>query len=63
MTADVPYLVGSDIGTSSVKSIVVSATGEIAGEAVHEYPMHRPHPYWAENDPEDWVRSVSATVR
>ena len=63
MSTNMPYLLGSDIGTSSVKSIVISAEGELVGEAVREYPMHRPQPGWAENDPEDWVESVLDTAR
>lgn len=58
-----PLLLGSDLGTSSTKSILLSATGDLLGEAVQEYPMHRPRPDWAENDPDDWVRAVLETAR
>jgi xylulokinase len=56
-------LIGCDIGTSAVKSILTSAGGELLGRSVTEHTMHRPRPGWAENDPEDWYRGVAATVR
>ncbi|HYM50441.1 MAG TPA: FGGY family carbohydrate kinase [Candidatus Limnocylindrales bacterium] len=56
-------LLGSDLGTSSTKTVLMSETGHLLAEAVQEYPMHRPHPDWAENDPDDWLRAVLDTVR
>jgi sugar (pentulose or hexulose) kinase len=56
-------VVGVDIGTSSTKSVLVAADGEVLASARAEYPMYRPHPGWAENDPEDWVAAVRSTVR
>ena len=37
--------------------------GRPVAEASAEHPMHRPRPGWAENDPEDWLRGVTSTVR
>ena len=36
--------------------------GEVLASAREEYPMHRPHPGWAENDPDDWLRAVVSVV-
>ncbi len=52
-----------DIGTSSVKTVLVTADGQLVAKAALEHPMHRPRPGWAENDPEDWYRGVVQTVR
>jgi xylulokinase len=30
--------------------------------AEYAYPMHRPRPGWAENDPEDWFRALAEAV-
>lgn len=56
-------VIGVDIGTSSVKAVVVSLDGSLLGRACIEHPMHRPCPGWAENDPDDWYRGVVGSVR
>jgi len=49
-------LLGIDLGTSGCKVTAIDEHGHIAGEGFGEYPTHRPHPGWAEEDPEDWCR-------
>jgi xylulokinase len=56
-------LIGCDIGTSAVKTILTSQTGQLLGHRVAEHTMRHPRPGWAENDPEDWYGGVAATVR
>ena len=48
------YYAGLDIGTSSVKALLVSEEGEVVGSATPEYPFQTPKPLWAETDPEVW---------
>src|SRR6185312_9478063 len=55
-------LVGLDVGTSGVKALAVSPTGEIAGRAEHGYELSTPHPGWAEQDPDDWVRATERAL-
>ena len=47
-------LVGLDVGTTGVKAVAVSETGEVLGRAEEEYPLSIPQAGWAEQDPEDW---------
>jgi xylulokinase len=47
-------LVGIDVGTTGVKAISISETGEVLARAEEEYPLSIPQPGWAEQDPEDW---------
>ncbi|QYK47131.1 MAG: xylulokinase [Phycisphaeraceae bacterium] len=47
-------LLGIDVGTSSLKVIIASESGEILGEGASEYPVSRPRPGWSEQDPELW---------
>jgi xylulokinase len=54
---------GIDLGTSSVKALVVDETGRVRGTGRAEYPVHRPRPDHAEQDPEDWWRATQAAVR
>jgi xylulokinase len=60
---DGPVLVGCDIGTGAVKTIVTSCDGALLGRAATEHRMYHPTPGWAENDPDDWYRGLVQTVR
>jgi xylulokinase len=52
--SDNQVLVGIDVGTTGVKAIAVSATGDVVGRAEAGYELQTPRPGWAEQDPEDW---------
>jgi xylulokinase len=58
----VTALVGLDVGTSAVKAIAVSPTGEILARAEHEYALSTPRPGWSEQAPEDWWRATEAAL-
>jgi xylulokinase len=55
-------LVGVDVGTTAVKALAVSPTGDVLARAEREYPLSSPHPGWSEQDPEDWVRAAEAAL-
>ena len=52
------YYIGIDLGTSSVKLLLVDGTGAICGSVTKEYPLSFPHPGWSEQDPADWWKAV-----
>jgi len=54
---------GLDIGTSSVKSILVSAGGEVEAVASTPLSLQTPEPGWAEQDPEAWWTASGGTIR
>jgi xylulokinase len=54
-------LVGIDVGTTGVKAVRISETGEVLARAEEEYPLSIPQPGWAEQDPEDWWRATKRT--
>jgi sugar (pentulose or hexulose) kinase len=56
------YLVGLDIGTSALKGVLAHRRHGVVAVAETEYPMHRPHPGWAENDAGDWLRAAAIAV-
>ena len=58
-----PVLIGCDVGTGAVKTIVCGADGTLLGRCAAEHPMHHPQPGWAENDPEDWYLGLVRTIR
>lgn len=55
-------LVGLDVGTSGVKAIAISETGEVLARAERGYPLSTPRPGWAEQDPEDWWQAAQAAL-
>jgi xylulokinase len=61
MAAD-PTLVGLDVGTTGVKALALSRTGEVVARAERPYPLSTPRPGWAEQDPEDWWRATEAAL-
>lgn len=61
MTADL--FLGLDVGTSSVKAILVSPVGEVAAAASQPLTLQTPEPGWAEQDPETWWTASVAAIR
>jgi len=57
------YLLGSDIGTSSVKTKLYSLEGEIVGSATKEYELSYPKPNWIEVHPDVIWTTVSDTIK
>lgn len=53
-------LMGIDVGTIGVKTVLVSEKGELKAESTHTYPLLSPKPNWFKQNPEDWW---SATVQ
>ena len=53
---------GLDIGTSSVKALLVDADQRTVAEASTPLSVSRPHPLWSEQDPDHWVEAVEAAV-
>ena len=46
--------IGIDLGTSAVKLLMMTETGEIVKIVSREYPLYFPHPGWSQQDPQDW---------
>ena len=48
------YYMGVDLGTSSIKLLLVSEQGEIARCVSREYPIYYPKSGYSEQNPKDW---------
>jgi len=61
------YLLGYDIGSSSIKAALIEIkTGKTVSRVQHpkvEMDMLALHPGWAEQEPEDWWKSVCAATQ
>ena len=53
---------GLDIGTSSVKVVLIDADQRIVASRSEPLEVERPHPTWSEQDPESWVTATSAAI-
>ncbi|MBV8970646.1 MAG: xylulokinase, partial [Verrucomicrobia bacterium] len=56
-------LLGIDLGTSSVKVVVASLSGQQLGVGTAEYPIQTPAPGWAVQDPEQWWNATCAATQ
>lgn len=56
-------LLAYDVGTSGTKAVLMTTTGQILATAYEPHPTRYPRPLWAEQDPEDWWRTVAASTR
>ena len=52
------YVLSHDVGTSSVKSALISNLGEVATHHTSAYGFHYPKPGWVEQDPEDYWKGI-----
>ena len=57
------YLMGIDLGTSSVKTIVMDYSGTIIAIASEEYPINTPMKGYAEQHPEIWWEATVKTIQ
>ncbi|GGF89596.1 xylulose kinase [Paenibacillus albidus] len=57
------YVIGVDLGTSAVKTVLVDPQGKVAFEHSEAYPLSRPKPNWSEQNPEDWVQGTLTSLR
>lgn len=56
-------LLAIDLGTSSVKVVLVGENGRLLTQASAEYPLHHPQPGHTEQNPAEWWTAVCAAVR
>ena len=54
--------IGIDLGTSSVKLLLVDDEGKILNSVTADYPLYFPNPGWSEQKCEDWWEACLKTV-
>ena len=57
------YLLGVDFGGSSCKTTLLSESGDVVATASREYETYSPKIGWTEQDPDDSLNALPATVR
>jgi xylulokinase len=53
---------GIDIGTSGVKAVLVTRSGEVLGQATAPLSVSRPASLWSEQDANDWWAATEAAI-
>jgi xylulokinase len=56
------YVIGCDIGSQSLKAVLISAQGKICGAASANYPIEYPQPTWAQQSPASWLDALIQCV-
>ena len=54
--------IGIDLGTSSVKLLLVAEDGKILATHSEKYPISYPQSGWSEQNPEDWLDAIKRGV-
>lgn len=57
------YLLGTDIGTSGTKTILMDTQGKLIAQNLQEYDVLTPKPLWAEQWPEVWEHAALASIK
>lgn len=53
---------GLDLGTSSLKAMLIDGAGAIIGTTSADVTVSRPHDGWSEQDPSHWIEACDAAV-
>lgn len=54
---------GIDVGTSSVKAVLIDAQDKLVAQASSPLSVERPHASWSEQDPDSWWSATVSAVR
>ncbi len=52
---------GIDLGTSSVKTVLLDSAQKVVATASASFEVMRPHDSWSEQNPSDWITGVEST--
>jgi xylulokinase len=58
----VGFAIGADVGSQSIKGVLLDDTGRIRAEAGSPVSIVHPAPAWAEQDPRSWESALAAVV-
>ncbi|CAM3644023.1 xylulokinase [Marinicrinis lubricantis] len=57
------YVIGVDLGTSAVKTLLVDQNGIVCASATEAYELLQPKSGYNEQNPEDWVKQTALSIR
>lgn len=57
------YVIGCDMGSQSLKTLLISAEGTICGDSSVNYSIEYPQPTWAEQNPTAWMDALTRSIQ
>ncbi|MBI3682094.1 MAG: hypothetical protein HY235_17065 [Acidobacteria bacterium] len=54
--------IGCDVGSQSLKGVLIGPDGKLLAQASEPYTLQFPRPGWAEQDPEAWFSALRAVI-
>ncbi|MBE0479330.1 xylulokinase, partial [Candidatus Aerophobetes bacterium] len=57
------YLMGIDVGTTGVKTVLITPEGNLIATATSSYPLQTPYPNWVEQNPQDWWQATILSIQ
>jgi len=55
--------IGLDLGTSSLKAVLIDADQRVLAEHAEPLSVQRPHDGWSEQDPASWLRAAATALQ
>lgn len=56
------YAIGCDVGSQSLKGVLLDPSGAVVAQAAAAYAVDYPHPGWAQQDVRDWQAALARVV-
>lgn len=56
------YVLGIDLGTSSLKGLLMTETGEVVGEASAKNAILTPQTGFSEQEPDQWLEAAKQVI-
>ena len=56
------YAIGCDVGSQSLKGMLLDPSGRVVAHAAAPYDVRYPHPGWADQDSLEWRRALASVV-
>jgi xylulokinase len=57
------YFLGIDTSTTSSKALLIDERGDVIAVASSPHTLQTPRPLWSEQNPSEWWRAVSASIK
>lgn len=57
------FIISHDLGTTGDKGCIWDLDGNLIASSKCSYPLYRPRPTWAEQDPEHWWRAFKVSTK
>ncbi|WP_071130622.1 xylulokinase [Enterococcus timonensis] len=56
------YVLGLDLGTGSIKGLLMNQKGQLVSSASSDYGLSTPAPGFSQQDPADWIKGANAVI-